>query len=1210
MKKISLIIFFASVISLTAYNLTDKWLYNGEENNGEEYDIYIDSNMKTAIENELTEEPIKFDLENCINQWKISGIKKPVIGYKGENNTASPLIKYDFLIFQDQYGTTERVPTANNYYDDFTITINSEGFFLWNYEGGGYIDENENKIGGVDINTVLIHELGHAYGLYHENKSFPVSLMSDGEIHEEQRYPRKSVDLQEVAGMKAQYEAPIILDKEQVHETIINEPIRFKVQGHIYRLYDQPPNWSFHGYVYDPNLESTDPTVSEYSGYYKGLLSPVSTRWIDETTNLMEAEFEIIPKIKGNYKFKVYTETSWNDAGNLEAYEKPESKRAFDEIEFRVNLKLKLEEVSPKYDYTIQTVFNFEATLYDIDGQIYPNVEHMSFYYAKPREEYADEIPSEVVIPGKYACTWDTENPGVLEGDYIVKATAIYFDEGEAQTYDTSDLLTMRLIKSAACVIDFPKEYTSNEAWDFEFAPSVTGGYFAETSLEDQATFVATLTDINLDPTWIIGVEYDDYEYTDTWSGFYLTDASCPQTKRHWPYYDFRTQWNFYANGLTLQPNGSLEEYPFASEIEPIYKKGNKGYERESSVRISEGYDDKTKSSKSLQFYGKNYLEYYFLEEHLYPGVYRADVHAYDSYEYSLGNTIDLAQPASVDFLLPEWKLKILNDNKFWDMDESVQTGPTYIECTEYNKGEDLYLMIWRPFEYHDRTDLSLKINNSSDGSIVYSKNITTSDYFNDTFTSAYTDYLDGGTTTISKEDTLAYHFFKWNTGELNPGFYTMSASETDIKTGAEIVQKREFQVCPLYEQWENHGDWSLSWPEPVEDDTDYWRILDWYYYDYEEGKYSLESHYETIYNLSETEISCNVAINDEHPALIDIVVGLRKDTQTQIFDELTADFQILFSTDGEDFTIVKSIDIEKDGFSTNNWTPSADFCFVNFTFPIGKITNTSEPLKIKLRTIGKSSLFTNNINENDTTMVLFDEIKLWYLKNTENRPKPTNLFASQAKELNTVILTFEPPVITDGIYPEKYFIYRDGKKIGETISTSFTDGEIGGNEIYNYVVVASYGKVDYVGAGLDYPESSMLDCSIYFTTQPILYPRPGNFTLTKGIGTEDNCVTLAWTEPDPNVISYEIIRNGEILAVTKNESHNDSWLDDGEYTYYLTAIYGIEGDKKSEPTLPLTAYIYSTILPIHESFEHNGELPYNWINYTPPCAYENPWVS
>jgi len=731
--------------------------------------------------------------------------------------------------------------------------------------------------------------------------------------------------------------------------------------------------------------------------------------------------------------------------------------------------------------YSMDSIHVFEATCTDANWNDYPYMESMKFYFKKEGETSYTEIPAPPVKTTYYTRTWDSK---AYTGEVIIKATASYYSDATySELYETSDSITVQIFDGQTCVITSPKP-AEEESWDFEFAPYIYRGYYSDHSLEYEATFITTLKDVDDDAMIFNG---------STWSEFYFNFMTCPETKYHWGYLGYEWQWAYYVTtGHTGEINGMeglYNTYPFWDTLGPT-KKDKTGickrtlffdHKRETDPDSESGGSEE---SKFVSYYDKGYKAYVNDYEHLYPGIYNAAYHAYDIND----GITDIANPASVDFLIPEWKLKLLNESKWFDYEHSSTTGPTYVERTEYHEGDKIHSMVWHPYEYYDKNTINYKITNSDTEAIIFEKDLTGTDYLTDTFI-----------TDNAPEDTLAYYHHIWDTSGLEPGFYNIRTEGMSIIDNINVVQEREIQICPYYEQWENNGAWSEDWPAPVGSDTLYWKIKDLGYNYYAANQYMLEAHYETGFHLNSTTTEEQYSVNDTYPAMLEICIAARqkwnRDGDFWYWEDQLSNFTVELSKDGDNYVKVKTLDLQKDGYIDYPWnlpdnpeqsnpndTEDTQYymtCAMNFYFPIGEVYGSGNSLKIRLGIEGIPGYFTDEVVDNKITHIDVDEIKLWYMKGRENRPAPRNLAAVQAKESNTVTLTFAPPAVTGSEYPEKYLIYREGKLIWETTSTSFTDTEISGSTEYNYVVVAYY-------PGYDFYESSMLDCSIHYETAPI----------------------------------------------------------------------------------------------------------------------------
>lgn len=119
------------------------------------------------------------------------------------------------------------------------------------------------------------------------------------------------------------------------------------------------------------------------------------------------------------------------------------------------------------------------------------------------------------------------------------------------------------------------------------------------------------------------------------------------------------------------------------------------------------------------------------------------------------------------------------------------------------------------------------------------------------------------------------------------------------------------------------------------------------------------------------------------------------------------------------------------------------------------------------------------------------------------------------------------------------YNIYRNGSIIAQTMQANYTDTNLP-NGSYQYSITALY------DAG-ESTHSNTVNVVI-----EILYA-PANLSYL----VDGDSVTLTWqAEPNRSFQTYLVYRNGMPLSTTTNTSYTDDSLANGEYTYYVTAIY------------------------------------------------------
>ncbi|MDX9782985.1 MAG: matrixin family metalloprotease [Bacteroidales bacterium] len=1191
MKRFLIPLLFAIIFDVYCYELLNKWLIPDSITINQTDTLYnhVFQGTRDSLAN--------FNFSSCISDMNSNLVDSmPVLVAGGIDNSSDCIVRYAHIYDQfgsfrdDWYGIHSTGLTTQGEIDILAITLNDSAFAPW-----GHVSPSSTL---VDINTTLRHEVGHALGLDHSQYSTSLMYEHTGTWTN----PIEYIEEDEINGLRHVYSPPefiTVFTSDSIYTVNTKDTITVIFNDTLVIDLKTPEMLTY---------QSVTPLPLKIYSFVNEKVDTDTLKYDTISTNIYRVKLatdSLMRNYGGKYNhFRSFVKKNSmnNDWTNYILQKSPCT-----ELYIEVTPRLTLTKTDPdKSDYyAIDSLHVFEATCTDANWNDYPYMESMKFYYKKDGETGYTEIPEPPVKTTYYTRTWDSK---AYTGEVLIKATASYYSDATlTQLYETSDSITVNIFDGQTCVITNPKP-AAEESWDFEFAPYIYSGYYSDHSLESEAVFKTTLTDVDRDFMFFDGTN---------WSAAYFEWYTCPQTKYHWGgYLGYEWQWAYYVTtGHTGEINGMdgwHNTYPFWDTLGPT-KKDKPGicknlffdHKREPQPVVeSEG-----NVSKFVSYYDKGYKAYYNDYEHLYPGIYNAAYHAYDIND----GVTDIAKPASVDFLIPEWKLKLLNESKWFDYSYTSSTGPTYVERTEYHAGDRIHTMVWHPFEYYDKNTINFKITNSDTEATIFEKNLIETDYLTDTFITNY----------YAPVDTLAYYHHIWNTGSLEPGFYNIKAEGISIIDSINIVQEKEIQICPYFEQWENNGAWSADWPAPVVQDTLYWKIKDLNYNYYAANRYMLEAHYETGFHLNTTTTEDTYSVDNIYPAMLEICIAPRqkwnRDGNFWHWEEQLSNFTVELSKDGADYVKVKTLDLQQDGFIDYPWnlpdnpeqsnpydtedTQYYMICAMNFYFPTGEVYGSGKPLKIRLGIEGIPSYYTDEIEDNKISHIYIDEIKLWYMKGRENRPVPRNLAAVQAKESNTITLSFDPPAVTGSMYPEKYLIYRDGKIIAETTGTSFTDTEISGNTTYNYVVVADY-------PGYDFYQSSMLDCSIKYQTAPITYARPSYFTLSKGIGLLDNCVTLEWLEPAPGVSFYEIYRNSTLISTTTELSYQDNLLPDGVYEYYAKARYGDEPYEVSDATVIKSVNIYSTVLPIYEDYEHAGDLPLCWYNSVTPHNDDNLWAS
>ena len=575
------------------------------------------------------------------------------------------------------------------------------------------------------------------------------------------------------------------------------------------------------------------------------------------------------------------------------------------------------------------------------------------------------------------------------------------------------------------------------------------------------------------------------------------------------------------------------------------------------------------------------------------PGKYTEKVRSFD---YNWGTEIELTHGEKQDFLIPDWKLKTYGaDYRFVPPSEKRDFAGI---------NDNIPLCIWRP---------------AVSGEVIPEKS-----KLNATVINAY---KEGSTTSVFNTSTVCEpeqsKLVEWETAGVTAGFYKVEGVETDILTGTEVKHTTEIQICPLYEHWEYGGDFSPNWDSGF--DAGFWGIHGVYAINFATRE-NLRSYYlEAKYNVSQGGSSelisntVNLGEYDNYNVQFDFQIGypahtIDPSTGDLSYDDLLADHRIEVSKDGgSSWTIIKSAKTTDLSIG-----PIFGHTFKSYFFNLGKSSEVTS-VKIKLVTEGISTVPDCG---DSIISVGFDEIVVKYSKGPVLSP-PENVTASVGSTgknsiNNTVCLTWEPPQKNKLAYVIMYYeIWRNGTKIGTVSGNdfSFVDDSIKTGEKYNYAIVAKYNvPADITSEGAN-TLTSLLDCKFWIDLS--LYPKPSLNNVTAGTGTEYNNVNLTWTPPacSLEITGYKIYRNDEYIGTTADTTYTDCFLEAGDYSYNVSAIYiNPTGETLSSETKSVT--VESDMpLPVLEDFEEVYDLPANWISDETPSdpfinwqiAYEHP---
>ncbi|NOR45615.1 MAG: hypothetical protein GQ534_08535, partial [Candidatus Delongbacteria bacterium] len=535
--------------------------------------------------------------------------------------------------------------------------------------------------------------------------------------------------------------------------------------------------------------------------------------------------------------------------------------------------------------------------------------------------------------------------------------------------------------------------------------------------------------------------------------------------------------------------------------------------------------------------------------------------------------------PDTTQIIIPPWKLKLHGDFTYWDGTYNDQGFIPYIEKKEYSDNQDVKMYIWRPFlelpNFHNST-----ITISHNGSIIETFVEYEFDHYMYTANKTVGTYTEYGDTFGLTEG------IEWGrTGNEDPGFYQIKATEFDDSLGVEIVQEKEIQICPMYYDFE-----SLDWPDDWDknasaaDPTLWQRSYD------ADGEKPLENwnvygYYDTYYHRSTSLETPEVTLNKDYNTLVSAWVSLpRVDSD---WAPLVAQYLVQASVNGgEYFTVYEPVEEDYEAFDNATGTMN---CMRPFFYSLGDSVSIGTTVKMKFKIIGDEYQYVDESSEKTEQKFVIDDIKIMYTKE-EIPVGPIIESATQGVKSNQIVWRRNDSKI-DSRTLDVYNVYKNGMKITTTVETTYIDTAVENYTTYEYAITRQ----------IDHPtlkETSAFDCNISLTTTELTYPRPRFFELIQGAEIEQSNANLNWSPPKMGAIEYKIYRNGEYLNSTTDSTYTDCFLHEGDYSYYVIAKYSTpEGESWATDTKSITvsSSLGSTILPVIESFENNGLLPDGW---------------
>ncbi|MDX9694793.1 MAG: C10 family peptidase, partial [Bacteroidales bacterium] len=495
----------------------------------------------------------------------------------------------------------------------------------------------------------------------------------------------------------------------------------------------------------------------------------------------------------------------------------------------------------------------------------------MDFYVKEDIEEaeYALAYSDSVLENGVF------EFPNLNTDNYMGKDIKIRAYARTKSSLTTLDSIDISLkISGRECSVDLPLPAT--ESWfDFETRLNFAGSILAEPS------FVDSLDNV------LIGFDvYDDYQ-SQVYSDYYGYEINISIFD---PWYIE----NYCVDSTNYFCNISKEAKSKFIDRESLAV--DKEFEKKKTVRLL----DVVKQESTIDGDSKDYVAYpaftarYPRSLDLYPGTYTVFMMAIrkDLYEYD-GTISEIARHDSLQFIIPQWKLKMRKD--FYAPEEVP-----YVDKSTFEKSKNVEMIVWRPWIAPFYNPYYIDIIRISDNQTIasYVKNL--------------------------EENNDAYNIYNWPTDQsTESGYYEIKTKCLDSYVPIEVKQDKNMQMCPFFVSWENAGAWSDSWSGS---DGDFWKIH-WYNYSNILGNYALGAVFNTAEDAVDRSISSpSVSLDKNYDAECQVLIGIPT-TDGINFDELKANYSALVSQDGgSKWTMIRTALVsEYEGYSWNT-TPGHKF--------------------------------------------------------------------------------------------------------------------------------------------------------------------------------------------------------------------------------------------------------------------------------------------
>jgi hypothetical protein len=352
---------------------------------------------------------------------------------------------------------------------------------------------------------------------------------------------------------------------------------------------------------------------------------------------------------------------------------------------------------------------------------------------------------------GNFELSVDINSYGLEAGDYL--ATAIVKDTLGVLVSEI-ERMPIILTTDRQCYVTYPPSLDDPTAFfDFELPLTIDGYIEAEPAFRDtlEADIVLVEGYIN---DYRRGLWIYEQEYTD--SNYFCDPAAYIYSSKEGekPLFEYKES----NTNIIPDRNHSKKKFnrvkptisnQIESEISNInLNKQTNHFQYKRSPELQRLNDYYTTVESESKSFAKNMVQFdttyynHATSLNLYPGRYWIEAGAY--YKYNLWEVI--AGYENVDFIIPNWKLKLVEDT--W------HTGAVpHNSKREYAQGKNVQLITWRPFSQSVYNVINISITRDTDDVEVASFEM---------------DY-----------NLPAKRYVYWETtGATEPGFYTITATE------------------------------------------------------------------------------------------------------------------------------------------------------------------------------------------------------------------------------------------------------------------------------------------------------------------------------------------------------------------------------------------------------------------------------------------------